>query len=59
MSEKKTKKCGECGEEIKDGNYFTVWEKDKLVKTICKKCYLEDKKLDERIKMARRCRIRL
>jgi ribosomal protein L24E len=49
MSEKKTKKCGFCGEEIKDGDYITVWKKDRLVMAICKECSL-DKKLDERIR---------
>jgi hypothetical protein len=38
MSEKKSRKCGCCGNEIKDGNYTTVWKKDKLVMTICKEC---------------------
>ena len=43
MSElgKQTKKCGWCGEEIKDDEYFTVWKKDKLVMIFCKKCYFE------------------
>jgi len=43
------KRCGWCGEEIKDGNYVTVWKKDKLAMTICKKCY-EDKQNNERIR---------
>jgi ribosomal protein L24E len=51
MSEKKMeiKKCGLCGVEIKDGNYITVWKKDKLVMTICKKCS-ERKDINERIR---------
>jgi len=52
MSElgKQIKKCGWCGEEIKDGKYFTVWKKDKLVMIFCKKCYFERKDLTEHLR---------
>jgi ribosomal protein L24E len=52
VSEDKTKalkKCGWCGKEIKDGNYITIWKKDKLVMIFCKECSkLED--INERIR---------
>jgi hypothetical protein len=34
MSEKK--KCGWCGKEIEDGDYFKVWKKDRLNGIFCK-----------------------
>jgi NMD protein affecting ribosome stability and mRNA decay len=52
MSEKKIKKCGRCGKEIKDDKYLTVWNatENKLIAIFCKKCYIEDKKLTEHIR---------
>jgi hypothetical protein len=44
------KTCGWCSEEIKNGDYFTVWQKGKLVGMFCKKCWFERKDLDEHIR---------
>lgn len=51
MAKKQLKKCGWCGEEIKDNEaYFQIWENDKLVLQCCKKCWFERKDLDEHIR---------
>jgi hypothetical protein len=47
---KALKKCGWCGKEIEDDNYFTISHGNKLVGMFCRKCYSEDKKLNKRIR---------
>jgi ribosome-binding protein aMBF1 (putative translation factor) len=48
MREKKTKKCGECGKEIK-GEGKTVWKESKLIMRYCEECY-DKPEVKERIK---------
>jgi ribosome-binding protein aMBF1 (putative translation factor) len=48
MSEKKMKKCGECGKEIK-GEGKTVWKEGKLIMRYCEKCYNKPE-VNERIR---------
>lgn len=48
MTEKKS--CGWCSEKIEDGNYFTVWKKGELKGLYCKKCWFENKELDQHLR---------
>jgi len=48
MSEKKTKKCGECGKEIQ-GEGKTVWKDGKVKHRYCDKCF-DKPEVQERIR---------
>ena len=48
MSEKKMKKCGECGKEIK-GEGKTVWKEGKVIMRYCEECY-DKPEVKERIR---------
>jgi hypothetical protein len=43
----KMKKCGLCGEEIKDGEYFAIYKcrgtESRLVLIACAKCFNDEK----------------
>jgi hypothetical protein len=44
---KKLKKCGLCGEEIKDGKYFTIYQcqgnESRLVLIVCSKDFKDER----------------
>jgi len=50
MAKKEIKKCGWCGEEIKENEDILRFGKDKLIMIFCNKCHFEREDLDKHLR---------